>query len=69
MERMGGGDAFRRAAADPPRADGDGLGILRMLNNVWQTRPEAIGPPEPTEWRSARRASAHGHVDLEQATA
>jgi hypothetical protein len=47
----------------------DGLGILRMLNNFWQTRPEAIEHLEPTEWRSARRASVHGHVDLEQATA
>ena len=31
----------------------DGLGILRMLNNFWQTRPEAIEHPEPTEWRPA----------------
>ena len=28
----------------------DGLGILRMLNNFWQTRPEAIEHPEPSEW-------------------
>jgi diacylglycerol O-acyltransferase / wax synthase len=31
----------------------DGLGILRMLNTFWQTRPEAIEHPEPSEWRPA----------------
>ena len=25
----------------------DGIGILRMLNNFWQTRPEAIEHPDP----------------------
>jgi diacylglycerol O-acyltransferase len=31
----------------------DGIGILRMLNNFWQTRPEAIEHPEPAEWHPA----------------
>jgi len=31
----------------------DGIGILRMLNNFWQTRPEAIEHPEPVEWHPA----------------
>ena len=31
----------------------DGIGILRMLNNFWGTRPESIEHPEPAEWRPA----------------
>jgi WS/DGAT/MGAT family acyltransferase len=31
----------------------DGIGILRMLNNFWQTRPEALEHPEPAEWHPA----------------
>ena len=31
----------------------DGIGILRMLNNFWQTRPEALEHPEPVEWHPA----------------
>jgi WS/DGAT/MGAT family acyltransferase len=28
----------------------DGIGILRMLNNFWQTRPESLEHPEPPAW-------------------
>jgi diacylglycerol O-acyltransferase len=28
----------------------DGIGILRMLNNFWGTRPESVEHPEPPEW-------------------
>lgn len=31
----------------------DGIGILRMLNNFWQTRPEALEHPEPAAWHPA----------------
>jgi WS/DGAT/MGAT family acyltransferase len=31
----------------------DGLGILRMLNTFWKTRPESIEHPEPAEWKPA----------------
>jgi WS/DGAT/MGAT family acyltransferase len=31
----------------------DGIGILRMLNNFWQTRPETMVHPEPAPWRPA----------------
>jgi WS/DGAT/MGAT family acyltransferase len=31
----------------------DGIGILRMLNNFWQTRPETIEHPEPADWHAA----------------
>lgn len=28
----------------------DGVGILRMLNSFWRTRPEALEHPEPAPW-------------------
>jgi diacylglycerol O-acyltransferase len=31
----------------------DGVGILRMLNNFWQTRPETFEHPEPAAWSPA----------------
>jgi WS/DGAT/MGAT family acyltransferase len=31
----------------------DGIGILRMLNNFWQTRPESLEHPEPAPWHPA----------------
>jgi diacylglycerol O-acyltransferase len=31
----------------------DGVGILRMLNNFWQSRPEAPEHPEPATWSPA----------------
>jgi WS/DGAT/MGAT family acyltransferase len=31
----------------------DGIGILRMLNNFWGTRPESVEHPEPAEWHPA----------------
>jgi WS/DGAT/MGAT family acyltransferase len=31
----------------------DGIGILRMLNNFWGTRPESIEHPEPAAWQPA----------------
>jgi WS/DGAT/MGAT family acyltransferase len=31
----------------------DGIGILRMLNNFWQTRPESVEHPDPVPWRPA----------------
>jgi WS/DGAT/MGAT family acyltransferase len=31
----------------------DGIGILRMLNNFWGTRPETVEHPEPPPWNPA----------------
>jgi WS/DGAT/MGAT family acyltransferase len=31
----------------------DGIGILRMLNNFWQTRPESMELPQPAAWHPA----------------
>lgn len=31
----------------------DGIGILRMLNNFWQTRPESLEHPEPAPGQPA----------------
>lgn len=31
----------------------DGIGIIRMLNNFWGTRPEAVEHPEPVAWNPA----------------
>jgi WS/DGAT/MGAT family acyltransferase len=47
----------------------DGIGILRMLNNFWQTRPEALEHPEPAAWHPAplptrRRLFLDGLRDL-----
>lgn len=35
----------------------DGIGILRMLNNFWRTRPESAEHPEPAPWHPARLPS------------
>jgi diacylglycerol O-acyltransferase len=47
----------------------DGIGILRMLNSFWQTRPETLEHPEPDEWRppalpSRWRLLTRGLVDF-----
>lgn len=31
----------------------DGIGILRMLQNFWQTRPETVEHPDPPAWHPA----------------
>ncbi len=52
----------------------DGIGILRMLQNFWQTRPESVEYPEPSAWHPAplpskRRLLLAGLRDLPRVVA